>query len=108
MTMLGKMGHRVTLAINGREVLEQWKAGDFDLILMDVQMPEISGLDAAKLIRAQENGRHVPIVAMTASAMVEDRERCLAAGMDDLIAKPVSFRSIEAWISERFVEARFR
>jgi two-component system, sensor histidine kinase and response regulator len=108
MTMLSKMGHHVTLATNGREVLEQWRSGPFDLILMDVQMPEISGLEATKIIREQEraSGLHIPVVAMTASAMVEDRERCLAAGMDDLIAKPVSFRSIEQWISARFFESQ--
>jgi CheY-like chemotaxis protein len=96
MTMLARMGHRTTLATNGLEALEQWRQNDFDLILMDVQMPEMSGLQAATQIRKEEAiGAHVPIVAMTASAMSEDRDRCLAAGMDDFISKPVSYGVIE-------------
>jgi signal transduction histidine kinase/ActR/RegA family two-component response regulator len=98
-TMLGKMGHRITLAKTGMEVVEQWRRNDFDLILMDVQMPEMSGLQAATQIRKEEAiGAHVPIVAMTASAMSEDRDRCLAAGMDDFISKPVSYKVIEQMI----------
>jgi CheY-like chemotaxis protein len=84
MTMLGKMGHRITLATNGLEALEQWRQSGFDLILMDVQMPEMTGPQATTQIRREEAiGAHVPIVAMTASAMSEERDRCLAAGMDD-------------------------
>jgi signal transduction histidine kinase/CheY-like chemotaxis protein len=100
MTMLGKMGHRITLATNGLETLEQWRQSDFDLILMDVQMPEMNGLQAAIQIRREEAiGAHVPIVAMTASAMSEERDRCLAAGMDDFISKPVSYKVIEQMIA---------
>jgi signal transduction histidine kinase/CheY-like chemotaxis protein len=100
MGMLGKMGHRITLAINGLEALEQWRRNDFDLILMDVQMPEMNGLQATAQIRREEAiGAHVPIVAMTASAMSEDRDRCLAAGMDDFISKPVSYKGIEQMIT---------
>jgi signal transduction histidine kinase/ActR/RegA family two-component response regulator len=103
MTMLGRMGHRTTLARNGLEALEQWRQNDFDLILMDVQMPEMSGLQAAAQIRKEEAiGAHVPIVAMTASAMSEDRDRCLAAGMDDFISKPVSYKVIEQMIIATF------
>jgi signal transduction histidine kinase/CheY-like chemotaxis protein len=99
MTMLGKMGHRITLATNGREAVEQWRQSDFDLILMDVQMPEMTGLEATQQIRREEAlGAHVPIVAMTASAMSEERDRCLAAGMDDFISKPVSYKVIEQMI----------
>jgi signal transduction histidine kinase/CheY-like chemotaxis protein len=98
--MLGKMGHRITLATNGLEALEQWRQGDFDLILMDVQMPEMTGLQATIQIRQEEaSGAHVPIVAMTASAMSEERDRCLAAGMDDFISKPVSYKVIEEMIT---------
>jgi signal transduction histidine kinase/CheY-like chemotaxis protein len=98
--MLGKMGHRITLATNGLEALEQWRQSDFDLILMDVQMPEMNGLQAATQIRREEAiGAHVPIVAMTASAMSEERDRCLAAGMDDFISKPVSYKVIEQMIT---------
>jgi two-component system sensor histidine kinase/response regulator len=94
------MGHRVTLARNGLEALEQWRQSDFDLILMDVQMPEMTGLQATTQIRREEVlGAHVPIVAMTASAMSEERDRCLAAGMDDFISKPVSYKVIEQRIT---------
>jgi two-component system sensor histidine kinase/response regulator len=98
--MLGKMGHRITLATNGLEALEQWRQGDFDLILMDVQMPEMNGLQATIQIRQEEAaGDHVPIVAMTASAMSEERDCCLAGGMDDFISKPVSYKGIEQMIT---------
>jgi two-component system sensor histidine kinase/response regulator len=103
MTMLGKMGHGITLATNGLEALEQWRQGAFDLILMDVQMPEMTGLEATRQIRREEAmGTHVPIVAMTASAMSEDRDHCLAAGMDDFISKPVSSKVIEEIITATF------
>jgi signal transduction histidine kinase/CheY-like chemotaxis protein len=103
MGMLGKMGHRITLTTNGLEALEQWRQGDFDLILMDVQMPEMNGLQATMQIRREEAiGTHVPIVAMTASAMSEERDRCLAAGMDDFISKPVSYKVIEQMIIATF------
>jgi two-component system, sensor histidine kinase and response regulator len=103
MTMLAKMGHRITLATNGLEALELWRQSDFDLILMDVQMPEMTGLQATMQIRREEAiGAHVPIVAMTASAMSEERDRCLAAGMDDFISKPVSYKVIEQMITDTF------
>jgi signal transduction histidine kinase/CheY-like chemotaxis protein len=99
MTMLSKMGHRITLATNGLEALEHWRQSDFDLILMDVQMPEMTGLEATTQIRREEViGAHVTIVAMTASAMSEDRDRCLAAGMDHFISKPVSYNGLEQMI----------
>jgi signal transduction histidine kinase/DNA-binding response OmpR family regulator len=107
MTMLGKMGHRITLATNGLEALEQWRQSDFDLILMDVQMPEMTGLQATMQIRREEAiGTHVPIVAMTASAMSEDRDRCLAAGMDDFVSKPVSSKVIEQMITATFSDRK--
>ena len=107
MGMLGKMGHRITLATNGLEALEQWRQGDFDLILMDVQMPEMNGLQATMQIRGEEaTGTHVPIVAMTASAMSEERDRCLAAGMDDFISKPVSYKVIEQMIAATFSQRK--
>jgi two-component system, sensor histidine kinase and response regulator len=107
MTMLGKMGHRTTLATNGLEALEQWRRIDFDLILMDVQMPVMTGLQATMQIRLEEaTGAHIPIVAMTASAMSEERERCLAAGMDDFISKPVSYQLIEQMITATFSQRK--
>ncbi len=103
MTMLGKMGHQIELATNGLEAVEQWRQSEFDLILMDVQMPVMTGLQATMQIRREEaTGAHVPIVAMTASAMSEERDRCLAAGMDDFISKPVSYQVIQQMITAIF------
>lgn len=89
--ILNREGHEVTIANNGREALDQVAANAFDLILMDVQMPEMDGFEATRTIRAQEsqsNSRHIPIIAVTAGAIKGDRERCLEAGMDDYISKP--------------------
>jgi two-component system, sensor histidine kinase and response regulator len=91
MRILEKAGHTVVLANNGREALAALQTQAFDLILMDVQMPEMDGFEATRAIRKSEAGRntHIPIVAMTAHAMTGDRERCLSAGMDDYISKPI-------------------
>ncbi|MEP7307541.1 MAG: response regulator [Acidobacteriota bacterium] len=90
-TLLERRGHRVTTVSNGKEAVLAVELGTFDVVLMDVQMPEMSGLEATRAIRALEQrlGGHVPIVAMTAHAMRGDRERCLAAGMDDYLTKPI-------------------
>jgi signal transduction histidine kinase/CheY-like chemotaxis protein len=92
MRLLGKMGHRVTLAGNGVEAIRSHAAAVFDLILMDVQMPEMNGFEATRHIRERENrtGEHVSIIALTAHAIQGDRDRCLAAGMDDYLSKPLS------------------
>jgi CheY-like chemotaxis protein len=89
--LLESLGHEVVLATDGREALGTLEKGEFDAVLMDVQMPEMDGYEAAERIREKEKetGRHVPIIAMTANAMAGDRERCLASGMDDYVAKPV-------------------
>jgi signal transduction histidine kinase/DNA-binding response OmpR family regulator len=89
--LLEGQGHTVRVAGNGAEALAAWQTEKFDLILMDVQMPETDGLEAAEKIRQRERsvGTHVPIIAMTAHALKGDRERCLAAGMDRYIAKPI-------------------
>ena len=103
MRILQKAGHRVTLASNGREALERLDNGRFDLALMDLQMPEIGGLDTTKEIRRREaasHGRRLPIVAMTANAMTGDRELCLEAGMDDYISKPIRAADLLALISQ--------
>ena len=86
-----KAGHCVTIANNGREALEVWRSGTFDLILMDIQMPEMDGFEATEAIRQQEQkmGGRIPIIAMTAHALKGDRERCLEAGMDEYISKPI-------------------
>ncbi len=89
--LLEKQGHYVTVAGNGREALVALAAAPFDVVLMDVQMPEMDGFEATALIRQAEEGtgRHLPIVAMTAHAMKGDRERCLRAGMDGYVSKPI-------------------
>ena len=89
--LLEKRGHAVAVAGNGREALAALEQQSFDVVLMDVQMPEMDGLEATAAIRAKERtaGGHVPIVAMTAAAMKGDRERCLQAGMDDYVSKPL-------------------
>ncbi|WP_374350245.1 ATP-binding protein [Chitinimonas sp.] len=88
--LLEKAGHRVTVAGNGQEAIERFVADRFDLVLMDMQMPEMDGLQATRAIRVLEGERHTPIVAMTANVMPEDRARCFDAGMDDFISKPIS------------------
>jgi PAS domain S-box-containing protein len=90
--LLEKRGHRVFVADNGQEALEALASAEFDLVLMDMQMPVLDGIEATQLIRQREQAsgaRRLPIVAMTANAMHGDRERCLAAGMDGYVSKPV-------------------
>jgi CheY-like chemotaxis protein len=89
--ILEKSGHEVATAVTGSEAIAAWRAGEYDVILMDVQMPEMDGFEATMQIRAEEQSgaEHVHIIAMTAHAMTGDRERCLAAGMDAYIAKPI-------------------
>ncbi|HBF43437.1 MAG TPA: hypothetical protein DDW42_07375, partial [Desulfobacteraceae bacterium] len=128
--MLTKAGYQVEVANNGRETVEKYtkSPGDFDLIFMDIQMPEMDGLEAAEEIRKwEEKSReqlvvsgekdsgapvshnsqlttHIPIIAMTANAMKGDRKECLEAGMDDYIAKPIKrelvFEILEKWVFE--------
>jgi PAS domain S-box-containing protein len=96
MRMLEKRGHTVVVANTGREALAALERETFDLVLMDVQMPDMDGFEATSAVREKENitGLHVPIVAMTAHAMVGDRERCLAAGMDEYVSKPVKAKDL--------------
>ena len=97
---LTRLGHQMTLAKNGRIALELWRKSRFDLILMDVQMPEMDGLTATKQIRSEESGNnHTPIIAVTANAMVSDRDQCLDAGMDDYITKPINIEQLQQTIS---------
>jgi signal transduction histidine kinase/CheY-like chemotaxis protein/ligand-binding sensor domain-containing protein len=94
--MLIKMGHEVTLVENGADALAKWSQARFDLIFMDVQMPEMDGFEATRQIRDRESSRHthIPIIAMTANAMQGDRELCVASGMDDYVSKPISRRAL--------------
>src|SRR5579883_1010890 len=95
--MLERMAHRAIVVGDGAEAISRWSQGGIDLILMDVQMPKMDGFDATRRIRGQEknSGGHIPIIAMTAHAMAGDRERCLQAGMDDYVSKPVNRAMLE-------------
>jgi two-component system, sensor histidine kinase and response regulator len=97
-----KLGHQVTVVSNGREAVAAFQAGKFDLIAMDVQMPEMDGFDATRAIRAREKtaGTHIPIMAMTAHAMKGDREHCLSAGMDGYTSKPIRIKELEQAIAQ--------
>ena len=107
---LEKRGHTVFVADTGKKALEAWREQPFDLILMDVQMPEMDGLEATAMIREQElvrklaTEKHMPIIAMTAHAMVGDRDRCIAAGMNDYVSKPISADDLFAAI-DRVMDA---
>ncbi len=99
--VLENEGHRVTVAWDGAQAVEMVRREQFDLVMMDVQMPVLGGLEATAAIRDAERasgGVRVPVIAMTASAMQGDRERCLAAGMDDYISKPIDMRQLHATI----------
>ena len=98
-TLLQRQGHRVTVAGNGQEAVIAWQKGGFDLILMDMMMPEVDGIQATHRIRqleaqSDQPGVRTPIIAMTANVMDGDRERCLAAGMDDYVSKPISVHAL--------------
>ena len=105
--LLGRRGHRVFIAENGIRAIEALKTDTFDLVLMDVQMPEMDGFEATMEIRKLEKrtGQHIPIIAMTAHSMKGDREECIRAGMDDYVSKPVSsdalFKAIQSLIPGR-------
>jgi CheY-like chemotaxis protein/HPt (histidine-containing phosphotransfer) domain-containing protein len=113
-TLLKKRGHSVVVAASGRETLAAIERERFDLVLMDVQMPDIDGLRATAIIRERErlSGEHLPIIAMTAHAMKGDRERCLEAGMDNYLSKPMRtkelFEAIENLVSRSTEKAEAR
>ena len=98
--LLARMGHSAVVVSNGVEVLDALEKSTFDLVLMDVQMPEMDGIETTNAIRARETetGSHIPIIALTAHALREDELRCLAAGMDDYVSKPIDAGRLAAAI----------
>jgi PAS domain S-box-containing protein len=107
--LLVRRGHKVTLESDGRQVLSSVQTGTFDLLLLDIHLPGLDGFQVAKTIRDREDGtgRHLPIIALTARSRREDRERCLAAGMDDFLTKP--FRADDLWTAiEHLTDSRSR
>lgn len=92
MAVIRKLGYEVDVAENGRVGLDKYLSQTYDLILMDIQMPEMNGIEAAKAIRKHEaqygDGKHIPIIAITAFVMEHDRKNCIEAGMDEFLAKP--------------------
>ena len=110
--LLGGRGHAVVVVENGRESVEAFEHGQYDVVLMDVQMPEMDGFEATSLIREKERatGGHIPIIAMTAHAMKGDRQRCLDSGMDGYVSKPIRpnelFQAIDEVVSGLAASAR--
>ncbi len=100
--LLKNYGHEITVVTDGKEAVSSWENNSFDLILMDIQMPKMDGFKATASIRERElkRGNHIPIVAMTAHAMKEDRERCLSSGMDEYIAKPIDPKKLKMIINK--------
>jgi two-component system, sensor histidine kinase and response regulator len=105
--LLEKRGHRVSLAGNGREALAALEKRTYDLVLMDVQMPKMDGLEATAILRQREKetGAHQAVIALTAHAMKGDQERCLAAGMDGYLTKPIRPPEIDE-ILDRYLAVR--
>ena len=98
--MISKLGHDAVLANNGREAVVLATTQTFDLIFMDIQMPEMDGFEAVRTIREKEVTGRVPIVALTANAMQGDRDRCLSAGMDGYLSKPIRLMNLEQSIQQ--------
>jgi CheY-like chemotaxis protein len=104
--VLERCGFRAHVVNDGREALQALSTQSYDAVLMDCQMPNIDGYEATRELRRRENGiRHTPVIAMTAHAMTGDRDRCLAAGMDDYIAKPVRSQTLVEVLRRWIVEA---
>ena len=97
--ILNKLGYYPDLAQNGQEVIQMSEAKNYDVILMDVQMPEVDGREVTRIIRKREGAQPI-IAAITANAMQGDKEECLAAGMDEYLAKPISLKKIAALIEK--------
>jgi two-component system sensor histidine kinase/response regulator len=99
--MLEKQGHQATGVMNGEEALQALEKGNYELVLMDVQMPKMDGFQFARVLRDREKatGLHLPVIAMTAHAMKGDREKCLQMGMDDYISKPLNAKQLAETIA---------
>jgi CheY-like chemotaxis protein len=93
--LLKRYGFDVDVAANGLEALQKWRDGTYDAVFLDCHMPVQDGFDTARAMRGEERGARVPIIAMTAAALLEDRQSCLAAGMDDFVSKPVEVDRLE-------------
>jgi len=106
--MLEKRGHQVTAANNGRETLDQLDKGEFDLVFMDIHMPEMDGIEATMALRRKEvaSHEHQPIIALTAMAMKGDRDRCLNAGMDGYLSKPINQQELDAILESHLEKKR--
>jgi len=89
-----KRGYRYLAAYDGNEALEKLKENKVDLILMDIQLPGFNGYEVTRIVREMENTKRIPIVAMTAYAIYEDRQKCMEAGMDDYISKPIDIEKL--------------
>ncbi len=108
-TLLKEAGFHVTVVENGRAAVDAWRGGVFDLILMDIQMPFMDGYEAVGRIReAEQEGEHIPVIAMTAHAMSGDRQQCLDAGMDDYVAKPIDGKTVLALLRQYLDEGAAR
>jgi two-component system sensor histidine kinase/response regulator len=103
--MVEKLGYAADIAANGHEAVAGWRTGRYDLILMDCQMPELDGYAATRAIREAEGNAHVPIIALTAHAMKDAQESCIAAGMDDYLPKPIDFQLLEQ-VLEKYLTPR--
>ncbi len=103
--MLELLGCTVDIASNGLEAIEMYKKNKYALIFMDIQMPEMDGFAATKIIRASEENFHIPIIAITAGALAEDRAKCLNVGMDDYISKPIKGENLKT-VLEKFVKQK--
>ncbi|MEC8475021.1 MAG: response regulator, partial [Planctomycetota bacterium] len=101
--LLKKMGHQVSIAVDGSDAIERWQEEQPDVILMDIQMPKLDGLEATKRIRELEatEGGHVTIIAATAGAMIADRNKCIEVGMDDYISKPIRINDFQKALKRR-------
>lgn len=104
--MLKKLGLRAEEAVNGKEALQSLEKKPYDLVLMDIQMPEMDGLEATRLIRMRESGKNTPIIALTAHNMEKDREDCFKAGMNDFLPKPLDYEALKNTLKKHLREYR--